>query len=473
MTGLFNQDGAPPDEAHIDDDGLELVRGWGNAPVTAGHVVHPTSQAELVKSSIDAGPRGVITRGLGRAYGDASLNAGGRVIDATAVSGVLDLDPATGVVRALAGTSLDDLIRISVPQGWFPPVTPGTKFVTLGGAIASDVHGKDHHAAGTFGSHVRSVVLALPDGATRTLTPTETPEEFWATCGGMGLTGTIVEATVAFRPIETSRLVVDTDRAPDLDSLLALLTEGESRYRASASWIDLLARGRNLGRSVIYQGDFATREQLAAETAGRDVGDPLAYDPPKLLPAPPVPSGLLNRYTVRAFNELWFRKEPKRRHGEMQTITRFYYPLDMIDRWNRLYGPRGFLQWQCLVPFGEEDVLRSVIEAFSGHRTASFFAVLKRFGPANPGPLSFPRPGWTVALDVPAGDRALGELLAGLDRRIADIGGRVYLAKDSCLHPDLVPIMYPRLDEWRAVRDRLDPDHHMVSDLARRLRLLG
>jgi decaprenylphospho-beta-D-ribofuranose 2-oxidase len=278
---------------------------------------------------------------------------------------------------------------------------------------------------------------------------------------------------VAFRRIESSRLVVDTDRAPDLDSLLALLTEGEARYRASASWIDLLARGRNLGRSVIYQGDFATREQLEASKGGRHVGDPLAYEPPTLLPAPPVPSGLLNRYTVRAFNEFWFRKEPKHRHGEIQTITKFYYPLDMIDRWNRFYGQRGFLQWQCLVPFGEEDVLRSVIEAFSGHRTASFFAVLKRFGPGNPGPLSFPRPGWTVALDVPAGDRSLGELLATLDRRIADVGGRVYLAKDSCLHPDLVPVMYPRLGEWRAVRDRLDPDRHMVSDLARRLRLLG
>jgi decaprenylphospho-beta-D-ribofuranose 2-oxidase len=397
------------------------------------------------------------------------MNAGGRVVEATGVTGVLELDPATGIVRALAGTSLDDLMRVTVPQGWFPHVTPGTKFVTLGGAIASDVHGKDHHAAGTFGSHVRSLVLGLPDGTTRTLSPEATPDEFWATCGGMGLTGTIVEATVALRPIETSLLSVDIDKAPDLDSLLAQLTEGESRYRASAAWIDLLARGRSLGRSVLYQGDFATRAQFEAERRG----DPLAYDPPKLLPAPPVPSGLLNRYTVRAFNEAWFRKEPKHRTGDLQTITKFYYPLDMIDRWNRLYGAKGFLQWQCLVPYGEETVLRAVIEAISGNRTASFLAVLKRFGPANPGPLSFPAPGWTVALDIPAGDRSLAELLCRLDRQIVDCGGRVYLAKDSVLHPDLVPVMYPRLDEWREVRDRLDPDRHMVSDLARRLRLLG
>jgi decaprenylphospho-beta-D-ribofuranose 2-oxidase len=474
MTGLFDQEpsAAPSALAAGLDDDLELVSGWGGTAATASHVAHPTNPAELVKAGLDAGPRGVIARGLGRAYGDAAMNAGGRVIDATGVSGVLDLDPATGIVRALAGTSLDDLMRVSVPQGWFPHVTPGTKFVTLGGAIASDVHGKDHHAAGTFGSHVSSIVLGLPDGTSRTLTPEATPDEFWATCGGMGLTGTIVEATIALRPIETSLLAVDTDRAPDLDSLLAQLTEGESRYRASAAWIDLLARGRNLGRSVLYQGDFATRDQLEADRGGK-VGDPLAYDPPPLLPAPPVPSGLLNRYTVRAFNELWFRKEPKHRSGELQTITKFYYPLDMIDRWNRLYGAKGFLQWQCLVPYGEETVLRSVIEAISGNRTASFLAVLKRFGPANPGPLSFPAPGWTVALDIPAGDRSLAELLCRLDRQIADCGGRVYLAKDSVLHPDLVPTMYPRLDEWRATRDRLDPDHHLVSDLARRLRLLA
>jgi len=454
------------------DDDLELVTGWGRNPTTASHVARPTSADELAKASLDAGPRGVIARGLGRAYGDAAMNAGGLVVEATGVSGVLDLDPTTGLVRVLAGTSFDDLMRVSIPQGWFVPVTPGTKFVTVGGAIASDVHGKDHHAAGTLGSHVRSMVLGLPDGTTRVLTPESTPDEFWATCGGMGLTGTIVEATIALRPIETSMISVDIDKAPDLDSALTLLTEGEDRYRASAAWIDLLARGSSLGRSVLYQGDFATLAQLEAQR-GPDVGDPLAFDPPKLLPAPPAPSGLLNRFTIRAFNEMWFRKEPKRRRDELQTLTKFYYPLDLVDRWNRLYGSKGFLQWQCLVPYGEEDLLRWVVESIAGSRTASFLAVLKRFGPANPGPLSFPGPGWTVALDIPAGDRSLAELLTRLDQRIAESGGRVYLAKDSVLHPDLVPKMYPRLDEWRAVRDRLDPDRHLTSDLARRLHLLG
>ncbi len=443
------------------------MTGWGRTPASACIVARPTSRDDLVKAGLDAGPRGVIARGLGRAYGDAAMNAGGLVVEASRVTGVLDLDPTTGVVRALGGTSLDDLMRVSIPQGWFPPVTPGTRFVTLGGAIASDVHGKDHHAAGTFGSHVRSLVLALSDGSTRTLTPEATPDEFWATCGGMGLTGTIVEATVTFRPIRSSLISVDTDRAADLDSLLALLSDGASRYRYSVAWIDLLASGRQLGRSVLYQGEFADPDVVAPQT------DPFAFDPPSMVPAPPAPWGLLNRWTVRAFNELWYRKEPKRKRGELQTITKFFYPLDMLDRWNRLYGPKGFLQWQCLVPLGREDVLRSVIEAIAGSHSASFLAVLKRFGAANPGPLSFPAPGWTVNLDMPAGDAELGRMLNGLDRVVADVGGRIYLSKDSCLHPDLVPVMYPRLDEWRAIRNRLDPEQHLVSDLARRLRLLG
>jgi decaprenylphospho-beta-D-ribofuranose 2-oxidase len=357
---------------------------------------------------------------------------------------------------------------VSIPQGWFLPVTPGTRFVTLGGAIASDIHGKDHHAAGTFGRHVHRIVLGLTDGTTRTLTPEATPAEFWATCGGMGLTGTIVEATVTFRPIETSSILVDTDRVPDLDTLLTLLTEGEARYRYSVAWIDLLARGKHLGRSIVYQGDFAPSDALAS-----DAGDPLAFDPPSLVPAPPLPSGLMNRWSIRAFNELWYRRAPRRRRDELQSITEFFYPLDMLDRWPRLYGRRGFLQWQCLVPFGREDLLRSVIEDIAGSHSASFLAVLKRFGQANPGHLSFPGPGWTVSLDLPAGNPALVDLLGGLDRHVAAAGGRIYLAKDSCVHPELVPTMYPRLDEWRAVRDSLDPDRHITSDLSRRLRLLG
>jgi decaprenylphospho-beta-D-ribofuranose 2-oxidase len=458
-------------------DDLEIVTGWGCNPSTAAHVVRPTHADELATAAKAAGPRGAVARGLGRAYGDSAMNAGGLVVSSTGVSGVLDLDQRRGTARVLAGTSLDDMLRHIVPQGWFLPVTPGTRHITVGGAIAADVHGKDHHATGSFGAHVESLVLALPDGTCRTLAPDNDAEAFWATCGGMGLTGTVVEATVRLHPIETSLLRVDTDRVPDLDTLLTLLSEGGRRHRYSVAWVDFLARGRSLGRSVLTQGNFVRRDELpGAGRRGirRRERDPLAYRPVRPVPAPrAVPGGVLNRGSILAFNELWYRLHPRERRDELQSISRFFYPLDLVDGWNRMYGRRGFLQWQCMLPFGSEDVLRHVVEALAEHRARSFLTVLKYFGAADPAPLTFAGPGWTLALDVPTTDATMAPLLDRLDRRVAEAGGRLYLAKDSRLRPELVPVMYPRLDEWRAVRDQLDPDHRINSDLARRLRLLG
>jgi decaprenylphospho-beta-D-ribofuranose 2-oxidase len=461
-----------PDEMETDAGPRELVSGWTRNPMTASQVARPSNPDELAMAVKAAGPRGAIARGLGRAYGDSAMNAGGLVVESTGVSGLLELDHQAGTARVLAGTSIDGLLRAIVPQGWFVPVSPGTRNVTIGGAIASDVHGKDHHATGSFGAHVRSMVLALPDGTRRTLTPEHDPEEFWATCGGMGLTGTVVEATIDLHPVETSLLRVDSDRVPDLDTLLALLVEGGRTHRYSVAWVDFLAKGRSLGRSVLTQGDFARVEDLPRR--GRRGREPLAYSPMGALPAPPyVPNGVLNRLSIAAFNEFWYRKAPRARRGELQSIAKFFYPLDMVEGWNRIYGPRGFLQWQCLVPFGAEDVLREIVEALSGHRAPSFLAVLKYFGEADPGPLSFPGPGWTLALDVPTSDPDLAPLLDRLDERVLETGGRLYLAKDSRMRPELLPAMYPRLDEWRVVRDRMDPDRRMSSDLARRLHLLG
>ncbi len=461
-----------PDEMETDAGPRELVSGWTRNPMTASQVARPSNPDELAMAVKAAGPRGAIARGLGRAYGDSAMNAGGLVVESTGVSGLLELDHQAGTARVLAGTSIDGLLRAIVPQGWFVPVSPGTRNVTIGGAIASDVHGKDHHATGSFGAHVRSMVLAVPDGTRRTLTPEHDPEEFWATCGGMGLTGTVVEATIDLHPVETSLLRVDSDRVPDLDTLLALLVEGGRTHRYSVAWVDFLAKGRSLGRSVLTQGDFARVEDLPRR--GRRGREPLAYSPMGALPAPPyVPNGVLNRLSIAAFNEFWYRKAPRARRGELQSIAKFFYPLDMVEGWNRIYGPRGFLQWQCLVPFGAEDVLREIVEALSGHRAPSFLAVLKYFGEADPGPLSFPGPGWTLALDVPTSDPDLAPLLDRLDERVLETGGRLYLAKDSRMRPELLPAMYPRLDEWRVVRDRMDPDRRMSSDLARRLHLLG
>jgi len=461
-----------PVEEPRDIDDREIVTGWGRNPRSMSHVVRPTHADDLALAVKASGPRGAIVRGLGRSYGDQAMNAGGLVVSSTEVSGLLELDHRAGTARVLAGTSLSTLLREIVPRGWFVQVTPGTRNVTVGGAIANDVHGKGHHATGTFGAHVRSMVLALPDGTLRTLTPGETPREFWATCGGMGLTGTVVEATIGLRRIETSLLKVDSDRVPDLDTLLEQLLEGGRRYRYSVAWIDCLARGRSLGRAVLDQGDFATVDDLPARDRRRR--DPLAYRLPPTVPAPPVaPNALINRASIAAFNELWYRKAPRRRRGHLQSIDRFWYPLDMVGGWNRMYGRRGFLQWQCLVPFGAEDALRHIVEAIAEHPAPSFLSVLKYFGEANPGPLSFPGPGWTLAVDVPTDVGGLAALLKRLDEQVLHVGGRLYLAKDSRMRPDHLPLMYPRLDEWREVRDSLDPERRLNSDLARRLDLLG
>jgi decaprenylphospho-beta-D-ribofuranose 2-oxidase len=435
-------------------------------------VRRPTSSVELARALPTAAERGLLARGLGRGYGDCAQNSGGTVVETIDVDAftVHEAEPSDDsvLVTAEAGASLDRMLQALVPQGLFVPVTPGTRYVTVGGAIAADIHGKNHHRKGSWCQHVTSMRLQLASGEIVEVGPDRDPELFWATAGGMGLTGVVLDATFRCPRIGSSRLLVDTDRAADLDEVLDLMATGDHAYDYSVAWIDLMASGRATGRSVLTRGRFAT----AAEAAPATGDDPLAYRAGVLAAAPPlVPNGLLNKLTVRAFNELWFRKAPARRRDELQTIPTFFHPLDMVAGWNRMYGPAGFLQWQFVVPFGAEATLRTIVAQLSRAGCTSFLAVLKAFGPADPAPLSFPAPGWTLALDIPTGVSGLGELLDRLDVLVADAGGRVYLAKDSRLRPELVPVMYPRIDEWRQVRERVDPERRVTSDLARRLRL--
>jgi decaprenylphospho-beta-D-ribofuranose 2-oxidase len=431
-----------------------LLTGWGRTAPTAATLADP--------SAIHSPPpRGVIPRGLGRAYGDAAQNAGGAVIDTSGLDGV-SID--AGKVRAGAGVSLDAVIDEVLPRGWFLPVTPGTKHVTVGGAIASDVHGKNHHREGSISRSVESVDLVTPRGRE---TYSAGEEGFAATAGGMGLTGVIVEATLRLIPVETAWVTEDIERCSDVDDCMARMAARDDEYRYSVAWIDCLARGARLGRSVLMRGDHAPADALPPGTA------PLERKAGLRVPAPPwAPNGLLRRETVAAFNELYFRRAPRREAGRLVPLDPFFYPLDAVEGWNRMYGSRGFLQYQFVVPFGAEDALRTALERLSGARVASFLAVLKRFGEGS-GMISFPMPGWTLALDMPAGDPSLGPLLDGLDRLVADAGGRVYLSKDSRLRPELVPEMYPELDRWRDVVRGLDPDGVMQSDLSRRLDLVG
>jgi decaprenylphospho-beta-D-ribofuranose 2-oxidase len=441
-----------------------LLTGWGGTAPTRAQVLSPADATAVAGVLGGAPARGVIPRGLGRSYGDAAQNAGGHVLDTTRLQAIHAFDPAAGVITADAGASLRRLLAEVVPAGWFLPVVPGTQHVTLGGAIAADIHGKNHHHDGTFGRHVRSAVLEAPGGERIVLTPDGTPDELWATTGGMGLTGVVTRATVALTPIATSWIAETTRRTADLDETMALMSAGDRRHRYSVAWIDCLARGRRFGRSVVMWGDHATVDELPAVRRA----DPLARrDGRATASAPWVPSGLVRRETVAAFNELYFRRAP-RSARRIVPLDRFFFPLDALKRWNRLYGRTGLLQYQLVVPFGREAALRTALEVLNRAGAPAFLAVLKRFGPEQ-GPLSFPMPGWTLAMDLPAGAPALAPVLDRLDELVAEAGGRVYLAKDSRLRPDLLETMYRRLPAWRRVRETLDPDGTMRSDLARRL----
>lgn len=444
----------------------QLLTGWGRTAPSRAQVSRPSSAQDIQASIRAAGPRGVLARGLGRSYGDAAQSGGASVFDMTTLH-TFDLDIEAGTVTALAGASVDEILRAIVPAGFFVPVTAGTRFVTVGGAIAADIHGKNHHIEGSFGSHVTRMSVIDGNGELLELSPDDpaTSDMFWATVGGMGLTGVIIDATFLLIPIETSRMSVDTVRCVDLDDVMARMTEGDDDYRYSVAWIDSVAPS---GRGVLTRGDHASRAQLSA----KDATHPLEYATPSLPSAPAfMPNGLLNAASVRAFNEAWFRKHPKKRDGELHSIPSFFHPLDGVRDWNRIYGPQGFLQYQFVVPDAAGWIVERTLSRLKDVGAPSFLTVLKRFGPANRAPLSFPQPGWTLAADVPAGNDQLGPVLDELDELVASEGGRLYLAKDSRQSPSMLARTYPRLGEWQTVRDRMDPRGVFTSDLGRRLSL--
>ncbi len=446
-------------------EGARAVTGWGRTAPSVADVRAIASVEQIGREIVNPGGRSVLARGLGRSYGDAAQSGGGTLLDLSALSGI-QLDTAAGTVTTGAGVSLDTLLRVIVPAGFFVPVTPGTRLVSVGGAIAADVHGKNHHVDGTFGAHVQSLDVVDGSGALRTLRPDDqTAEEFWATVGGMGLTGVITEATFDLIRVETSLISVDTVRLPDLDSVMAYLVAHDGDYRYSVAWIDSVAPS---GRGVITSGDHAARADLDEARARR----PLAYDPRPLATVPGfVPGFVLNRHTVRLFNEAWFRRAPAARDGELQSIPEFFHPLDGVQQWNRMYGQGGFLQYQFVVPDSGVHLVERTLRRLRDVGAASFLTVLKRFGSANPAPLSFPQPGWTLTADVPATVPGLGDVLDELDAAVLAEGGRLYLAKDSRMSPEMMAASYPRLAEWRRVRDRMDPQGVFASDLSRRLGL--
>lgn len=404
--------------------------------------------------------RSLIARGNGRSYGDSALNID-TVLSTRPSDRLRDFDPATGIVTCEAGLLLADLLAFAVPRGFFPPVTPGTKFVTVGGMVAADVHGKNHHAAGSFARHVLRLELMTADGRTLVCAPDENRELFAATCGGMGLTGIILTVSFRLLPIETALIRQETLVAANFDEAMAMC-EASSGWTYTVAWIDCLARGDALGRSILYRGEHATRRECPAA--------PLAVPPARARRVPfDFPTLALNSWSVRAFNALYYRRA--RPGTEFLDYDTYFYPLDAILEWNRIYGRAGFTQYQCVIPkAASRDGLRAILDRISAQGGASFLAVLKLLGGEGDGPLSFPLEGYTLALDFPVNAAILG-LLIELDAIVADHGGRIYLAKDVRTGAAMLRRGYPRLDQFRAMRARIDPTCKFQSLQSQRLDL--
>ena len=444
-----------------------ILSGWGRHPVLDCRVERLRRREEL-PGLLDRGAT-LIARGNGRSYGDAALNPE-LTMSMLAMDRMWAFDAGTGLLDCEAGVLLADILETFLPRGWFPPVVPGTGLVTVGGMIAADVHGKNHHRDGTFGAWVESLTLATADGAIRECSRAENADLFRATLGGMGLTGVILSARFRLRPIETAFVMAETRAARDLDETMALFEESRD-WPYSVAWLDCLARGRGLGRAVMTRGAFMERGALPPRLAS----NPLRPSPAGRFRVPAdAPSALLNRFSIRLFNELCYRRGRGRARSGARPVPfdRFFFPLDRIEAWNRLYGRRGFVQYQCVLPKGESEAgVAALLERVAASGQGSFLAVLKLFGPAGEGLMSFPTEGYTLALDFPlrCGTRALLDGLDGITHRH---GGRVYLAKDACLAPERVREGYPRLGAFEAVRaESAGAPPRFASELSRRLAL--
>ena len=439
--------------------------GWGNYPVQRCHIARPESVEALRELVTQGQLADYVPRGLGRAYGDSALNSGRGVVLQTPRNRFLSFDETTGVLECEAGLSIEEIIEHLLPRGWFVPVTPGTKHVTIGGAIAADIHGKNHHVDGCFGQHVESFELMLADGSIVTCTPNGPKQDlFWATVGGIGLTGIILSARVRLARVETSYFQVQYLRGGDLDATLRNLKETNDRFRYSVAWVDCIASGKTMGRSVLMLANDLTKHELPKGLAS----DPLRLaSKMKAMVPMQLPGFVLNPWSIRALNTAYYGLNGDR--TDFVDYDTFYYPLDRVLHWNRVYGRRGFVQYQALLPpESSETGLVALLEKIAKSRRASFLAVLKSCGPANRSPLSYLHPGHTLALDLPY-TRDLPELAQELDRILLDYGGRLYLAKDALTSKEAFHKMYPRLDEFRQVKAQVDPNQRFVSSQARRL----
>lgn len=441
------------------------LSGWGRYPRAINSVVSPETTTEALAEL----KQSTIIRGQGRSYGDAAMLSDGLVVLSEQLDRVIGFDEETGVLTAEAGLTLDQILHDFLPRGWFPPVTPGTAYVSLGGCIAADIHGKNHHRDGTFGEHVIDFDLALADGRVWHCSQTENSELFWATIGGMGLTGILITVSVRLIRVESAFITVQHLQASDLDKSLELMESRAWDDVYTVAWIDCLARGRALGRSIFMRGHHAKIGELPQRLTAR----PLDVKPHGRRNVPfDLPSWVLNSASMKLFNLAYYRMQRTKQRPFTAGYQSFFHPLDSIGNWNRIYGRGGFVQYQLVLPTkGGREGLIQIFEELARSRRPSFLSVLKRFGPENRGLLSFPMEGYTLTLDIPVRDDGLFPFLNRLDEIVLKFGGRVYLAKDARLRADSFRAMYPRLAEWQQIKARVDPDNRFVSDLSKRLEI--
>jgi L-gulonolactone oxidase len=429
------------------------ISGWGRLDPHAAPVARPKSVTEL-EAWVRQNNRPYLPVGALRSYGDTCANDGGPVLDIASLGRFQGFDRASGVLTADAGVLLGDLMQVTVPHGWFPATTPGTRQVTLGGAVANDVHGKNHGKAGTFGAHVLAIELLRSDAGRAWISPQSEPELFAATIGGLGLTGIICSVTLQLAPIASAFLRNEIVPFDNLDGFFAESRSSEA-FEHTVAWIDCTARGSALGRGVFYRADWASDGRLEPHRGL-----------PRRLPFP-IPGGLLNPLTLKAFNALYGGLQRARPRRSLEHYASVFHPLDGIDGWNRLYGKAGFYQYQCVTPEGSEGAVRDLLTIISRSGEGSFLAVLKAFGPRpSPGLLSFPMAGYTLALDFRNRGAETLALLDRLDAVVTAAGGRLYPAKDARMGRAMFERGYPRLDEFRRLRDPL-----CQSDFARRMML--
>ena len=447
---------------------LELA-GWGRHPVQTCEVYRPERFEDLEAIVQRAPQRDLTARGLGRSYGDASLNDRGAVILTERLNRLLAFDPETGLLHCEASVSLAEILDHFLKRGFFFPVTPGTKFITVGGAIAADVHGKNHHHSGSMAAWLQDFRLLTADGRVLECSREKHSEIFWASIGGMGLTGVILDAHIRLQRVETAYMNTEHEQVRDLDALLERSSDGDAHYAYSVAWIDCLHRGRGLGRSVLLRANHAAVSDLPTRLQSRPLELPRKASPN--LPFA-LPSATLSRPAMRAFNEAYYRLHRSR--SFVSDCHSYFYPLDSVRNWNRAYGRRGVIQYQCLFPTARaRSGLIRVLEQVSASGLGAFLTVLKGMGPASGGLLSFPFEGQTLSLDLPWSGPGLKTLVADLDRTVLKHDGRVYLAKDSCLGPEGFREMYPHAEAFERVCAELDPGQRFASSLARRVGLVG